>query len=125
MATIESIRETLVPPLVATLIAIYLVTDRGPSTVVNTAAAQDDLPATVFRDRQADSHLKKMCLPDKESPESALALLVYRIPVFRERIGHYARAVLQWSGMTERLALLSTQCSQAMTLASASKSWWM
>lgn len=92
MPTIESIKETFIPPLVATVIAILLVTGLQPSSAVDATPTPDEAPVTVLRDRQTDDYLKKMCMPAREPAMPGLMLAVYRIPVNGKRFGDYVEA---------------------------------
>jgi hypothetical protein len=127
MAALESARQAVVPLLVVTVIAAGLVADYGSHPLAGPRVALDGVPVSTFEDGPEDRHLPRMCLPDTESRDPELILLVYRVPAFREYFGYPAGEVLlhRSRAAAKRLVPTGSRCLQAMIPGDSSTTWWM
>jgi len=124
MVNFESIRETLVPPIVATIIAIGLVSDWSSAETPDSAVAPDAPTTTASL---SDSYIKKMSYPRAESGDAMLIKLVYRLPLLTGQYDQYAHASF-W-----RQAIVAADCSafvnnqylQVMNADRPVRIWWM
>lgn len=123
---IKSIRETFVPPIVALIIAIGLVSDWSSAETPDSAVAPDASTITV-RSMQTDSHIKTMSYSRAESGDARLIRLVYRLPLLTGQYDQYAQTSCRRQAIVaaDCPVVVNNQCRQVMNARRPAKTRWM
>jgi len=90
MTKIEAIRKTFVPPVVATIIAIGLVSDWTTAGTNDSTVAPENAPQSVT---QPGNYIRATNKPGSVTGNAALVRLVYRLPVSARSHDQYTQTL--------------------------------
>lgn len=124
---IQSIKETLIPPIVATIISIGLISDWSSAEASDSASVTDDSMTTASRSMKRDSHLEKMGHSRVGSGDAMLIRTVYRLPLLTGQRDKYTQTRFLQRAMvaTDCPAFVNIQCWHVLYAVTPARIWWM
>ena len=127
MINFEWIRKTFGPPIVATVIAISLVSSWGSQEIPADAGISDASTVTASQYQQVGLYINEMCHSTTEPADASIVLLVYRLPLLSEERGRYVSAMFhQQAGVAANyIAFTNAECHQAMKSSRTFTTWQM
>jgi hypothetical protein len=116
MVNFEWIRRTFSPPIVATAIAISVVSGWGSKAAPVGDGAQGTVTVTASQYQQAGIYINEVCYSPTQSADVSTALLLYRLPLLSGDRGRNEPTVFhQQAGVAANyFTLTNAGCHQAM-----------